>query len=122
MRAERLTSRCFRERVAGGLTRIVRDAEAEAGALSFSAAVRPHRSEVIAARTVLATLDRRLRGAEPVTAQGVALLESLLTDGTSPLYVPTEPGALGSRLRAAAAALEPTTRHDPVRAGQETLR
>ncbi|MBV8998793.1 MAG: hypothetical protein JO304_07020 [Solirubrobacterales bacterium] len=67
-------------------------------------------------------MDRRLRGAEPVTAQGVALLESLLTDGTSPLYVPTEPGALGSRLRAAAAALEPTTRHDPVRAGQETLR
>ena len=120
MRAERLTSRCFRERVAGGLTRTVRDAEA--GALSFSAAARPHRSEVIAARTVLATLDRRLRGAEPVTAQGVALLESLLTDGTSPLYVPTEPGALGSRLRAAAAALEPTTRHDPVRAGQETLR
>ena len=80
------------------------------------------RREVIAARTVLATLDRRLRAAEPVSAQGIALLESLLTDGASPLYLPTEPGALGSRLRAAAAALEPPARHDPVRVGQETLR
>ena len=120
IRAQRLTSRCFRERVAGGLTRAVRDAEASA--LSFSAAVRPHRREVIAARTVLATLDRRLRGAEAVSAQGVALLESLLTDGTSPLYMPAEPGALGSRLRSAAAALEPTGRHARVTVGQESLR
>ena len=79
----------------------------------FSAAVRPDRREVIAARTVLATLDRRLRAAEPVSARGVALLESLLTDGTSPLYRPAELGALGSQLRAAAAALEPPARPDP---------
>jgi hypothetical protein len=118
VRAERLTSRRFRERVAAGLTRAVRDA----GACGFSAAVRPHRHEVMAARTVLAALDRRLRGAEPVTAQGVALLEALLTDGTSALYLPTEPGALGSRLRAAAAALEPLGRDDPARAGHETVR
>jgi len=76
----------------------------------------------MAARTVLATLGRRLRAPEPVSPRGVALLESLLTDGTSPLYLPTERGALGSRLRAAAAALEPRPRHDPVRAGQEVLR
>ena len=119
VRAQRLTSRCFRDRVADGLTRTVRDAEA--GALSFSAAVRPHRGEVIAARTVLTTLERRLRGAEPVSAQGVALLEWLLTDGTSPLYVPTEPGALGSRLRAAAAALEPPVRHARIVVDQERV-
>ncbi|HET7048210.1 MAG TPA: hypothetical protein VFI54_08090 [Solirubrobacteraceae bacterium] len=70
---------------------------------------------------MLATLDRRLRAPEPVTAHGVALLESLLTDGTSPLYHPAEPGALGSHLRAAAAALELPIRADPVRADQETL-
>jgi hypothetical protein len=106
--------------VAAGLTRAVRDAEA--GTSGFSAAVRPYRREVIAARTVLATLDRRLRGVEPVSAQGVALLESLLIDGTSPLYVHIEPGALGSRLRAAAAALEPAEPIGPVRAAQEILR
>ena len=120
IRCQRLTSRSYRARVAAGLARAVRDAEATTH--GFSAAVRPDPREVIAARTVLATVHRRLRGAEPVRAQGVALLESLLTDATSPLYEPDEPGALGSVLRAAAAALEPNARHDPVRAGQEALR
>jgi len=65
---------------------------------------------VLAARGVLATLDRRLRAPEPVTPRGVTLLQALLTDGTSPLYRPSEPGGLGSQLRAAAAALEPVNR------------
>ena len=120
IRARRLTGRRHRARVAAGLARTVRDAEATTR--GFSAAVRPDRREVIAARTVLATLERRLHGPEQVSARGVALLESLLTDGTSPLYRPAEPGALGSRLRAAAAALEPVALRDPVRAAQETLR
>lgn len=107
----------YRARVAAGLARAVRDAEA--GTRGFSAAVRPDRREVIGARTVLATLDRRLRATEPVSARGVALLELLLTDGTSSLYRPAEPGALGSELRAAAAALEPPARHRSARAGQE---
>jgi hypothetical protein len=106
-------------RVAAGLARAVRDAEATTRGLT--AAVRPDQHEVIAARTVLATLDLRLRAPEPVTAHGVALLEWLLIDGTSPLYHPAEPGALGSQLRAAAAALELPARNDPVRVGQETL-
>jgi hypothetical protein len=116
IRAKRLTSRRYRARMAAGLARAVRDAEATT--CRFSAAVRPDRREVFAARTVLATLDRRLRAAEPVGARGIALIESLLTDGASPLYQPTEPGALGSRLRAAAAALEPPGRHDALRAGE----
>ena len=120
IRSRRLTSRRFRRRVAGGLTRVVRDAEAITR--GFTAAVRPDRREVLAARTLLATLDRRLRTDEPVSPQGVALLVSLLTDGNSPLYQPAEPGALGSRLRAAAAALDP----HPLRGGtpleRESLR
>jgi hypothetical protein len=91
--------------VAAGLARAVRDAEAASH--GFSAAVQPDRREVLAARTVIATLRRRLRAPEPVTARGVILLRGLLTDGNGPLYLPSEPGALGSRLRAAAAALEP---------------
>jgi hypothetical protein len=117
IRGERLTGRRYRTRMAAGLARVVRDAEATSR--GFSAAVRPDRREVIAARTVLAALDRRLRGEEPVSPRGVALLESLLTDGMSPLYRPTESGALGSRLRLAAAALEPPARHRSAHVGEE---
>jgi hypothetical protein len=118
VRAERLTGRRYRMRMAAGLERAVRDAKTVPHGLS--AAVSPDRREVIAARTVIATLDRRLRAPEPVSPRGVAMLESLLTDGTSPLYRPTEPGALGSQLRAAAAALEPRARRDPARVRAET--
>ena len=120
IRGRRLTSRRFRRRVAAGLARVVRDAESTTR--GFSAAVRPDRREVLAARTLLATLDRRLRADGPVTPQGIAMLESLLTYGTSPLYRPTEPGALGSGLRAAAAALDPHPRHDGMRRAQEVFR
>jgi len=105
IRGERITSRRQRERVADGLARVVRDAQAVTH--GFSAAVHPDRREVLAARTVIAALHRRLRAPEPVTPRGVILLRGLLTDGNGPLYRPSEPGALGSRLRAAAAALEP---------------
>ena len=108
IRSQRLTGRRYRARVAAGLARAVRDAQNTTH--GFSAAIRPDRREVVAARTVLAALYRRLRAGEPVSAQGVALLESLLTDGSSPLYRPIEHGALGSQLRAAAAALEPPAR------------
>jgi hypothetical protein len=62
---------------------------------------------VLAAGAVLAAIDRRLRAPEPVTAKGMAQLLLLLTDGESELYRRSERGALASRLRAAAAALEP---------------
>ena len=105
VRAERITGRRHRERMADGLARVVRDAQAASH--GFSAAVHPDRGEVLAARTVIAALHRRLRAPEPVEPRGVILLRGLLTDGNGPLYRPSEPGALGSRLRAAAAALEP---------------
>jgi hypothetical protein len=120
IRGERLTSRRYRARIAAGLARVVRDAGATTR--GFSAAVRPDRREVIAAHTVLAALDRRLQAAEPVSPRGVAMLESLLTDGMSALYRPTQSGALGSRLRAAAAALEPPARQPSVRVGEEATR
>jgi hypothetical protein len=120
IRSRRLTSQRSRRRIAAGLTRAVRDAEATTR--GFTAAIRPDPREVTAARPLLATLERRLRADEPVSPQGVALLESLLTDGSSPLYQPTEPGALGSRLRAAAAALDPHPRRDGIPLAQEYLR
>ena len=105
LRAQRITRPRSRRRVADGLARAARDAQSATP--GFSAAVRPHRGEVVAARIVLSQLERRLRDPQPVSARGVALLRTLLSDGTSPLYRPDERDALGSRLRAAAAALEP---------------
>jgi hypothetical protein len=102
--AERITGQRERSRVADGLARARRDAHTASP--GFSAAVRPQASEVRAAHIVLETLERRLRAPEQVTPRGVALLRVLLTNGASPLYRPVEPGALGSDLRAAAAALE----------------
>jgi hypothetical protein len=104
LRARRITSRRTRGRIADGLARVMRDARATR--VGFSAAVAPDRRQLLAARTVLGALERRLRAPEPVAARGVALLHVLLSDGSSPLYRPGEPGALGSELRAAAAALE----------------
>jgi hypothetical protein len=110
LRARWLTSRRSRTRLAGGLRRGARDAQK--GLTGFGAAALPHRGEVLEARTVLAAVERRLRAREPVAARGVAMVRMLLTDGTSPLYRPAEHGALGSGLRAAAAALEPSARED----------
>ena len=85
---------------------------AEDAAPGFTAAERAHHREVVAARTVIAALYRRLCAPEPVAPRGMAMLHVLLTKGTSPLYRPGEPGALGDALRAAAAALQPVNRRD----------
>jgi hypothetical protein len=108
IRGRRITSTPNRARLADGLSRTVRDARRASP--GFSAAARPDRREVLAASTVLAVLERRLRAPEPVTPRGMALIMMLLTEGAGPLYRPSERGALGSRLRAAAAALEPPER------------
>lgn len=76
-------------------------------------AVRPHPRELSAAGTVLDVLDRRLRDRGPVTARGAAMLR-VLTRDESPLHRPSGPGELGSRLRGAAAALEPAKGDAPL--------
>lgn len=108
IRARRITRQRSRRRIAGGLIGALR--RAKSGTPQISTAIPPQTREVLAARAVLTALDQRLRTAEPVSARGVALLLTLLTDGNSPLYQPDGPGTLGSRLRAAAAALEPDRR------------
>ena len=108
LRARRITWRRSRTNIAHGLARIRRTVSDGRG--RFTAAVPPDRREVLAARPVIDGLVRRLYGTEPVTARGMAMLSGLLTEPTSPLYRPDQPGALGSRLRAAAAALEPRNR------------
>jgi hypothetical protein len=118
VRARRITGSRNRRRVADGLARTL--SAAHTSKPGFTAAVRPQAKEVLDASTVLASLDRHLRGSEPVAATGVAMLQLLLVDCTSPLYQPTEAGELGSRLRAAAVALKTTNRH--ANAGPEAAR
>lgn len=93
-----------RKRVADGLAGALRSAKDTTPGIT--AAVRPDARELLGARTVLMGLERRLRGSEAVTAESVAMFGVLLTDAASPLYRPSGPGELASRLRAAAAALE----------------
>jgi hypothetical protein len=104
-RARQITTGRSRRQLAAGLAGVLRSARARGPA--WTAAARPNVPDVVEARAVLATLDRRLRAPEPVAAQGVAMVRALLVDGNGLLYRPREPGALGSYLRAAAAALEP---------------
>jgi len=105
LRARRLTTRRTREHVATGLAGALRSAGS--GGAVFTAAVRPRSGDVLEARAVIASIERRLRAPGPVAARGVALIRLLLIDGNGPLYQPSDPGVLGSRLRAAAAALQP---------------
>ena len=105
LRARRLTGPRGRKLVIDGLAGAL--SRATDGTAGFSAAVRPQARELRDASPVLTALESRLRGSAPVTARGVALLRVLLTDAASPLYQPSAPGELASRLRAAAAALEP---------------
>jgi hypothetical protein len=110
LRAKKITAPRSRRRIAAGLAGTLR--RVQDTRIGLTAAVRPQVREVVAARAVFAALDRRLCAPEPVTARGLAMLQALLTDCASPLYQPREPGVLGSRLRAAAAALEPSSRDD----------
>lgn len=92
-------------RLADGLARALRSAQDPTAGLT--AAILPNIEETLAAQAVLSSLDRRLRSDEPVSGRGLKMIEALLTDGDSALYRPREVGALGSQLRAAAAAPEP---------------
>jgi hypothetical protein len=120
LRARTLTAPRGRRRIADGLVRAQRSARSRTPGIT--AAIQPDARELRAASPVLAALGERLHDAEPVAAQGVAMLALLLTDGESVLYRPgvrRGPGSpsdpsdparhrdLVSCLRAAAAALQP---------------
>jgi hypothetical protein len=108
-----ITERRSMRRLAGGLQRVLRDSRRPAQ--GFSSAAPLERGEVLAAQVVIETIIARLQRVpgDPVRAQGAAMLELLLSDPASSLYRTTEPGSLGSDLRAVAAALEPSHQDGP---------
>lgn len=102
VRAQQLTTARNRRRLAGGLERVRLDADD--GLSGFTAVVAPDRHEVDAAAPEITALERRLRDGERVDAAGVAMLQLLLTDGSSPLYDPVGAGSLARHLRTVAGA------------------
>jgi hypothetical protein len=53
------------------------------------AAVSVHREHVLLARPQLEALAERLRTPDPVSVQGLAMVDQLVTDGAGPLYYAT---------------------------------
>ncbi len=82
--------------------------EAREPRLSVYGPVPMRRREILQAEQPLRVMIARLRDNRPVTAEGMALIERLITDGTwSPLYRTTVPGSLRRLTVLATAALEP---------------
>jgi hypothetical protein len=100
--ARRLTKARTRRRLAAGLDHAVEAAGRHSQAIT--AAVPVQRDAVLACRAELLALAERLRGPEPVYAQGVALVSELLGNADSPLY--QGGGDLRGAVEAAAAALD----------------
>ena len=71
----------------------------------FSARIPIQRAQVAAARPFIANLVERLDTIEHPRAAGVARTRLLLTDGSSPVYAPSDPGALARLAWRAADAL-----------------
>lgn len=105
-RATLLLRRTTRLQIAEGLEGAVASARAGAGAHSLSAVVPVAGGAVLAAAGELVALAGRLRAAEPVRPQGVALARELLVDGTGPLYAARGGETLARLARQARAALD----------------
>jgi hypothetical protein len=113
LRAAQLTSDRNRRTIAHSLRRTI--SEAHKPPMMRSRMVLIQRSAVIDAESAINAMVRRLRSPEPVQAQGMALVDRILTNADgSPLYNASEPGTLGLEIHGAAAALEA----DPARSHQ----
>jgi hypothetical protein len=116
VRAAQLTSRRTRKQLARALRRTI--AEAHRPALTRSRVVIIRRAAVLDAEAALKVMVERLGSSEPVRAEGMAIAERMLTDAAwSPLYSPSEPGALRRLVRAATAAMgtrDPSTHEFPI--------
>ena len=86
LRAQQLTQRRTRQRIAGNLRRIVAYVD-RAGSRRDLSAVVTDRAAVSAGRQSILGLAERFEGSDPVNPRGVVLAGRLLTDGFhSPLF------------------------------------
>ena len=116
MRAAQLTSSRTRKQLARTLRRTI--GEAHRPALTRSRVVIIRRAAVLDAEDALKVMIERLGSSEPVSAEGMAITERILTDADwSPLYIPAGPGALRRLVRVATAAMgarDPSTHDFPI--------
>lgn len=103
-RAEQLTSLGHRRSLAVGLNRTLRDAQGPPPPV-FTAAVPLQRHAILSARDEIEQLAHDLLAPGDVQPRGVALVQDLLTDGSSPLFTPSPEGALDQVVGHAHAAL-----------------
>jgi hypothetical protein len=99
-RAAQLVSTRHRRRLAAWLERVVSEADATPPP-SFSIILGTARDQVVEARASLLFLAYVLRDADRVAPRGVAIVDRLLTDGSSPLYVGGAGGAVALRAQTA---------------------
>ncbi len=107
LRAAQLTSESNRKTFAKTLRRTV--AEAYRPRIGRAAVVIIRRRAVIDAEDAIRTTIERLSSGAPVRAQGMAILERILTNAdNSPLYNSSSPGALAHEITLATDAMEPS--------------
>jgi hypothetical protein len=113
LRASQLVSERRRRQLARAWRRTTREAHEPAMSRTHVSIIR--RGAVIEAEDAIEALVARLNDREAVTVQGMAMLERLMTDGTSsPLFNPAEPGALRRQILVATEALDPTLAEPPL--------
>jgi hypothetical protein len=101
-RADQLASIRCRRSLAAGLRRLIEDAESTSRPLSSAAPIQ--RRSILRARAELEQLAAELDSDDPLTIEGIARVQLLLTDGTSPLYSPFPDGTLEEAVSHARAA------------------
>jgi hypothetical protein len=103
LRARQLVQRHGREELATALENLLDGARRKPSRADI---VPLPRRQIIDAGSSLTALATRLRDAEPVYAQGAAIVSRLVHDGTGPAYTPDTGPALRHALQAAAEALD----------------
>ena len=97
-RALQLTTARRRGAYAQGLERMLADTERLRRSSRISAVVVPDPASVILASPVIWEIVAQLRGSGPVSAEGMARLRALLSDGAGPLYRMGQPDELRQAL------------------------
>ncbi len=100
-RARQLTSATMRRKLADALDGVVTANAKRSERMLMTAAVLPQQAAVEESRPQLLLLAARLRAGSPVSARGMASIRTLLTSGTSPLYIQCEQRTLSGSLQAA---------------------
>jgi hypothetical protein len=102
-RARQLTSRRSRSTLAASVRSLV--GAAESPPRGYTSAAPIQRQEILAERELLLELAADLESGDELKPRGIALVERLLIDGDSPLYLSGPGGALREALGQARAAL-----------------